>query len=97
MLITPGRISIGQQRELQLLLVPLLPRLCDHSCAICLSDYEKGQGLRFLPCKHHFHAECVDKYLPPSLSLFASPSSSSLFTLRSSCPALLFFVGHVQC
>jgi hypothetical protein len=43
------------------------------SCAICLSDYEKGQGIRFLPCKHHFHAECVDKYthalLPPLSNL----------------------------
>jgi len=34
------------------------------SCAICLSDYEVGQGIRFLPCGHHFHAECIDRWLP---------------------------------
>jgi len=32
-------------------------------CSICLSDYEKGNILKTLPCKHNFHAECIDKWL----------------------------------
>ncbi|KAF5756425.1 putative chromatin regulator PHD family [Helianthus annuus] len=36
----------------------------DNECAVCLSSFEDGQMIRALPnCKHHFHAECIDKWL----------------------------------
>lgn len=35
----------------------------DALCAICLSPYEKNNKIRFLPCKHHFHSECIDQWL----------------------------------
>ncbi|WOL10031.1 E3 ubiquitin-protein ligase [Canna indica] len=32
-------------------------------CCICLSPYEDGAELRELPCGHHFHCGCIDKWL----------------------------------
>ncbi|KAF9182959.1 hypothetical protein BGZ51_004330 [Haplosporangium sp. Z 767] len=33
------------------------------TCAICLGDYGPQETIRFLPCQHHFHLECVDQWL----------------------------------
>ena len=33
------------------------------SCAICLSEYEEGEELRALPCKHVFRRECIDSWI----------------------------------
>lgn len=30
-------------------------------CLVCMSDYEEGEDMRALGCKHGFHQECIDK------------------------------------
>ncbi|XP_071700828.1 E3 ubiquitin-protein ligase At1g63170-like [Rutidosis leptorrhynchoides] len=35
----------------------------DAECCICLCSYDDGNELRELPCCHHFHATCIDKWL----------------------------------
>ena len=33
------------------------------ACGVCLSPFEEGDELRTLPCLHHFHSSCVDRWL----------------------------------
>ena len=42
--------------------------LRNNSCAICLSEYEQDDSIRFLPCKHHFHGTCIDTWLQTNKS-----------------------------
>ena len=34
-----------------------------NECYVCLEAYKPGDRIRRLPCKHEFHAVCVDKWL----------------------------------
>jgi hypothetical protein len=43
-----------------------LDRTTDHTCALCIDDYEQGETLRELHCGHRFHAHCVDEWLTTS-------------------------------
>jgi len=33
------------------------------TCAVCMMEFEKSEELRGLHCTHHFHKECIDKWL----------------------------------
>ncbi|CAL2031070.1 hypothetical protein CAEBREN_21502 [Caenorhabditis brenneri] len=45
--------------------------MTSNECAICMIDFEPGERIRFLPCMHSFHQECVDEWL---LKSFTCPS-----------------------
>lgn len=35
----------------------------DQACVICFADYVAGDLLKQLPCKHTYHAKCIDRWL----------------------------------
>jgi hypothetical protein len=35
----------------------------EKECAVCLSQFANGDLVRLLPCRHEFHADCIDKWL----------------------------------
>ncbi|KAL8600819.1 hypothetical protein ACOMHN_056477 [Nucella lapillus] len=62
-------------------------------CQICLVDFENGDCLRCIPCKHDFHKDCLDEWLkrhsrssgqPLSLLRHSQSSGQSLALLRPS-------------
>jgi len=67
---------------------------CDE-CAICMIDFEPRQFIRYLPCQHGYHVECIDDWLLRSLTcpscmepvdsalLSAFTSSASVVDLKS--------------
>jgi len=32
-------------------------------CTVCLADFEEGDRVRILPCRHVFHTACIDEWL----------------------------------
>jgi hypothetical protein len=32
-------------------------------CAICISNYELNEKVRYLPCEHHFHGDCIEPWM----------------------------------
>lgn len=35
-------------------------------CAVCMCDYEEGESVLVLPCKHLFHKDCIEQWLTKS-------------------------------
>ena len=47
----------------ELMLYIIFAHFICQECCICLSAYDDGAELRELPCGHHFHCTCIDKWL----------------------------------
>ncbi|KAL4440787.1 hypothetical protein ABPG74_013768 [Tetrahymena malaccensis] len=62
-----GKVSRGLPQEIiqQIPVVNYTQRLkmISEKCTICISEFEYGEKLKQLPCKHIYHPECVDNWL----------------------------------
>ncbi|EAR85086.3 zinc finger, C3HC4 type (RING finger) protein (macronuclear) [Tetrahymena thermophila SB210] len=62
-----GKVSRGLPQEIiqQIPSVNFNSRLkiISEKCTICISEFEYGEKLKQLPCKHIYHPECVDNWL----------------------------------
>lgn len=52
----------------------------DNGCAICLDVMSIGSIVRRLPCKHTFHAECIDEWLLCGAKVAQCPLCMSLLS-----------------
>lgn len=52
----------------------------DKECSICLSQFYKGESIRYLNCGHNFHKDCLDPWL---CGIFADDFGGEL---ELSCP-----------
>ncbi|KAG7266271.1 hypothetical protein CRUP_005886 [Coryphaenoides rupestris] len=51
--------------------IGLIQHLPKGVCVICMMDFVYGDPIRFLPCMHIYHVECIDDWLMRS---FTCPS-----------------------
>lgn len=65
-----SQIPLGAAETERLPIRPYLPEECKtERCAICVEDFSPGDKLRWLPCEHCFHPECIDEWLGGHSSL----------------------------
>jgi len=60
-------------------------------CAICMVEFTVGEKVRYLPCLHTYHQECIDDWLMRSFTCPScmEPVDSALLTLYETSDSLL--------
>lgn len=62
--------SVKNENAFQSSLMHVDVSLCSR-CVICMMDFEYSDPIRFLPCLHIYHVDCIDPWLMRS---FTCPS-----------------------
>ncbi|KAL5992492.1 hypothetical protein ACLOJK_013411 [Asimina triloba] len=69
-------------------------------CAVCICEFEQGEEIRELRCKHAFHKDCLDRWLDRSCAAYPTcPLCRSLVlpedTMMDDCRSLQeYFYGE---
>ena len=68
----------------------------DHAeCAICLEDYVDDDILRTLPCRHEFHASCVDAWLTTHKKFVSDNHMEHLYSCNRLIMIAILLVSHL--
>lgn len=70
---TEEQNSMEQQKRVKTLLsqIPAMTfkkEMGEMECAICMEELNVGERVRYLPCMHLFHLDCVDDWLARNFS-----------------------------
>lgn len=52
----------------------------DDKCAVCLSEFNHGDQVKRLKCKHYFHVDCIDPWLKVRSFLFSLQNIAHFFS-----------------
>ena len=48
-------------------------------CFVCFDDFEKDEEVKVLPCKHHYHKDCIVPWLERVSSYMSGKQLDSYF------------------
>lgn len=56
-------------------------------CVICMIEFSVGDSIRYLPCMHTYHVNCIDDWLMRSLTCPScmEPVDAALLTTYETC------------
>ncbi len=74
----------------------LIDCLTFHRCVVCMCSYEAKERVRFLPCTHNYHQDCIDQWFKVCQNCISFYSTCYVYIVCSMCHMCMLYVGGLS-